>query len=109
MLFFLIFQKLIQRGVKIHILTKDPAEYKDEHFKHQSTNEILACADNGISVTHMENHHRKIAVIDRCILLDGSQNILSHGHSLEVMRRIEDNESAVITTYYFVIDQGNYK
>lgn len=88
-LFFPIFQKLIQRGVKIHILTKDPAEYEDEHFKYQAANEILACADVGITVTFIENHHRKIAVIDRFVLWEGSLNILSQSCSLEIMRRIE--------------------
>lgn len=31
--------------------------------------------------------HRKLAIIDGCILWDGSLNILSQAHSKEIMRR----------------------
>lgn len=50
-----IFQKLIQKKIKVHLVTKDPAEYNDEHFKHQATNEILSCADIGIRVSFIKN------------------------------------------------------
>ncbi len=36
-----IFEKLIAKGVKIHIITRDPIDYEDEYMKHQATNEIL--------------------------------------------------------------------
>lgn len=86
---FPIFQKLLNKGVKIHIVTKDPAEYDDEYFKHQATNEILSCADIGVNIVFIDKHHRKIAIIDRLVLWEGSLNILSQNRSLEFMRRIE--------------------
>ena len=36
------------------------------------------------------NHHRKLAIIDRNILWEGSLNILSQMKSREFMRRLED-------------------
>jgi hypothetical protein len=39
------------------------------------------------------NHHRKLAIIDREILWEGSLNILSQNNSREIMRRIEDAET----------------
>jgi len=38
------------------------------------------------------NHHRKLAILDRNILWEGSLNILSQRHSREIMRRIENEE-----------------
>lgn len=89
-----IFQKLIQKKIKVHLVTKDPAEYVDEHFKHQATNEILGCAEIGIRVSFIKNHHRKIAVIDRHTIWEGSLNILSQNYSIEIMRRIESKGMA---------------
>jgi hypothetical protein len=40
------------------------------------------------------NHHRKLAILDRSIVWEGSLNILSQTYSRELMRRIEDRESA---------------
>ena len=39
-------------------------------------------------------HHRKLAIIDRSILYEGSLNILSQNDSLEIMQRIEPEELA---------------
>lgn len=38
------------------------------------------------------NHHRKLAILDRQLLWEGSLNILSQTHSREFMRRIEDKQ-----------------
>ena len=40
------------------------------------------------------NHHRKLAIIDRQILWEGSLNILSQIKSREIMRRIEGDNYA---------------
>jgi phosphatidylserine/phosphatidylglycerophosphate/cardiolipin synthase-like enzyme len=40
------------------------------------------------------NHHRKLALLDREILWEGSLNILSQSKSREIMMRIEDKEEA---------------
>lgn len=88
-----IFNDLLIRKVKIHIITRDPAEH-DEFFKHQATNEILMCYELGIKFTLIKgNFHRKLAIIDRFITWEGSLNILSQGYSKEIMRRIEGKQT----------------
>lgn len=90
-----IFNRLLNRNVHIHIVTRDPVDHDDEHMKHQATNEILCCRELGINVVLLKGrHHRKLAVIDRSILWEGSLNILSYSNSLEIMRRIVDKKSA---------------
>lgn len=90
------FQFLLDNGKKIHILTRDPSEHEDEYIRHQSTNEILKCIELGVNIVLLKgNHHRKLAIIDRQILWEGSLNILSNSNSLEIMRRIEGEDSAI--------------
>lgn len=85
----LIFKELLQRKIRIHILTRDPAEH-DEFFRDQATNEILMLYELGVKFTLIKgNFHRKLAIIDRTIIWEGSLNILSQGSSKEIMRRIE--------------------
>ena len=84
-----IFEELLYRGVKIHIVTRDPIDH-DENIRHQATNEILYSKELGINIILLKGyHHRKIAIIDQNILWEGSLNILSHNSSQEIMRRIE--------------------
>ena len=40
------------------------------------------------------NHHRKLAILDRKVLWEGSLNILSQSYSREVMRRIVSTDQA---------------
>ncbi len=87
-----IFKGLLDRKVKIHIITRDPAEH-DEFLKYQATNEILACYELGVKITMLKgNFHRKLAIIDRKIIWEGSLNILSQNSSREIMRRIESKK-----------------
>ncbi len=85
-----IFQKLLQRNVKIYIFTRNPKEH-DEFMELQSEEAIKWCETIGIQVLLcLGNHHRKLAILDRRILYEGSLNILSQSHSREIMRRIDD-------------------
>lgn len=85
-----VFQRLLNKNIKIHIVTRDPADHENEVFRLQSTNEILKCIDLGINVILLKGfHHRKVAIIDRKILWEGSLNILSQTQSKEMMRRID--------------------
>lgn len=88
-----IFKELLSKGIKIHIITRDPVDHEDEYMRNQATNEILICQELGIKITMLRGfHHRKLAIIDRTILWEGSLNILSQVKSLEIMRRIESKE-----------------
>ena len=93
-LFMPIFSKLLDKRIQIHIVTRDPIDH-DEYFRDQATNGILACNEMGINIVMLKNnHHRKLAIIDRKILWEGSLNILSYNRSQEVMRRIEGEDFA---------------
>lgn len=84
-----IFERLVQRGVRIYIITRDPNEHSDG-YEMQSELEIHFCEGIGVQVLLcVGNHHRKLAILDRKILWEGSLNILSQTHSREIMRRIE--------------------
>lgn len=92
--FYPTFRKLLAQNVRVHIITRDPVDYDDEFMRNQSTNEILVCSEMGINVVLLEgNHHRKLAILDRNILWEGSLNILSYSHSKEIMRRVENKET----------------
>jgi phosphatidylserine/phosphatidylglycerophosphate/cardiolipin synthase-like enzyme len=83
-----LFKKLIHKGVKVYIFTRDPKEHTGE-FKIQAEEEIQYFEKLGVQVLLcVGNHHRKLAMIDRSVLWEGSLNILSQIHSREIMRRI---------------------
>lgn len=84
-----IFQDLLSRGIKIYIITRNPIEH-NEDFRYHTTEEILRCSELGVKfILEKGNHHRKLAIIDKAILWEGSLNILSQSYSKEIMRRIE--------------------
>lgn len=87
-----IFQELIKNGINIYVITRDPREHS-EFLEPQSEAEIQKFEALGIHVLLCGgNHHRKLAILDRKILWEGSLNILSQTRSREIMRRIEDQE-----------------
>lgn len=89
-----IFEKLVNRGVKIYVMTRDPKEH-ELGMEIQSEEEIHYCEILGIQVLLcVGNHHRKLAILDRKLLWEGSLNILSQTYSREIMRRIENKEIA---------------
>lgn len=84
-----ILNKLYNRGIKIFIITRDPREH-NKGYEVQSESEIEAFENIGIQVLLCTgNHHRKLAIIDRQVLWEGSLNILSQIRSREIMRRLE--------------------
>lgn len=88
-----VFKKLLLNRVKILIITRDPVDHEDEYMRNQATNEILYSNEIGIKMILLKGyHHRKLAILDRNILWEGSLNILSYRASQEIMRRIESNE-----------------
>lgn len=89
------FQKLVDRGVKVYVVTRDPKEHQSP-YREQSELEIRHFEQIGIQVLICKgNHHRKLAIIDRKILWEGSLNILSQLKSREIMRRIEGKQHAM--------------
>ena len=96
-----IFKKLIDRGVKVYIITRSPDEHTLE-LSRQAELEISIFEEIGVQVLLCAgNHHRKMAFIDREILWEGSLNILSQGWSREFMRRIE-SKRLTLETFKFL-------
>lgn len=86
-------KRLRQRNVAVVINTREPNEH--EYPWSIQASEALGLLQNiGVRILYTGNHHRKIAILDGCILWEGSLNILSQGMSCEVMRRIESQTLA---------------
>ncbi len=88
-LFERILRKLVDRGIKVFIITRDPSEHTNG-YETQSEAAVRLCEALGVQVLLCTgNHHRKLAIIDRCVLWEGSLNILSQTKSREIMRRLD--------------------
>lgn len=86
------FDRLIERGVNIYIITRNPNEH-EEDLAVQAEGQISEFEIMGIQVLLcVGNHHRKLAMIDRKILWEGSLNILSQTKSREITRRMESKK-----------------
>lgn len=93
-IFLPIFQELLNKGIPIYIFTRDPKEHY-EGMEVQSEIIIRKFEEMGVQTfLCLGNHHRKLAILDRDILWEGSLNILSQTRSREIMRRIEGNQTA---------------
>ena len=87
-----VFENLIKCGVKVYVVTRDPREHV-KLYKEQSEQEIQRFEQLGVQVFICSgNHHRKLAILDRKILWEGSLNILSQSKSREIMRRIDSKK-----------------
>jgi hypothetical protein len=87
-------RKLQDKGVKIFVMTRDPKEHTKEYAA-QSEHEIREMEVVGIKpLLCTGNHHRKLAILDRSILWEGSLNILSQIYSVEIMHRFEGGSFA---------------
>lgn len=96
-----IFRRLIKRGVKVYIITRHPQEHT-ESLASQADFEIYNFETMGVHVLLCAgNHHRKLAMLDRKVLWEGSLNILSQGYSREIMRRI-DSEVVSMQMFRFL-------
>jgi len=101
-----IFEHLINKGIKIFILTRQPKEH-DSTMRYQATDEIKNFENMGITVLPFIGYvHRKLAVIDRSILWEGSLNILSQRDSHEVMRRFEGKETSQQMMTFLKLDKN---
>jgi phosphatidylserine/phosphatidylglycerophosphate/cardiolipin synthase-like enzyme len=89
-----IFENLIRNNVKIFIFTRNPREHTSP-YDEQSERTIQWFENIGIQVfLCVGNHHRKLAIVDREILWEGSLNILSQTKSREIMRKINNERLA---------------
>lgn len=84
--FISIFHRLKKRGVAILLNTK-PLEEHYEIYKLQVQKSLSLLQSAGVDVLFTVKHHRKLAIIDRQVIYEGSLNILSYHDSCEIIMR----------------------
>jgi len=100
-----VFYSLLAKSVKIYVMTRDPQEH-EENMEIQSEEAISLFERMGVQVLLcIGNHHRKLAILDRKILWEGSLNILSQTKSREIMRRIESETIALEMFDFLKLDR----
>ena len=85
--------RLRKRGVSITINTRNPIEH-DVEYEAQALDSIAALQPLGVTVLYTVKHHRKLAIIDKTIVWNGSLNILSQNDSCEIMWRVNSSDAA---------------
>ena len=98
-------EKLKAHKVRVVIVTRDPRSHDDNSQWSGASDAISRLQHLGVHVIYKENHHRKIAIIDRQVLYEGSLNILSQSNSCEIMRRICSTRLAWQTVRFTGIDK----
>jgi phosphatidylserine/phosphatidylglycerophosphate/cardiolipin synthase-like enzyme len=98
-------QKLKNKGVRVIVNTRDPLGCNEEYMREDATRAISELQHMGVQVLFTGKHHRKLAILDRNILWEGSLNILSQNDSCEIMRRIESTQLAWQMTRFIAIDK----
>lgn len=86
------FEELVRRKVKVYVITRNPDDH-DLSMKQQAETAIRRFETIGVQVLVANDYlHRKLAILDRSILWEGSLNILSQTCSREIMRRIQSTQ-----------------
>ena len=83
-----VLKTLQAKKVRIVINTRDPIETDDEYQRNEAYRAVSQLQHAGVRVLYTKGLHRKVAIIDRSILYEGSLNIFSQNDSSEIMRRI---------------------
>lgn len=90
----------------MYVVTREP-ESHNLGMKQQTEAGIRRLEMMGVQVLINTNYyHRKLAIIDRKVLWEGSLNILSQNYSQEIMRRIDSQLQAEKCFKY--INLGKY-
>lgn len=100
-----ILRKLKARRVRIIVNTRDPLSCDDNYMREDASRAISTLQHMGVQVLFTGKHHRKLAILDRSILWEGSLNILSQNDSCEIMRRIESTSLAWQMVKFIDIDK----
>ncbi len=106
-LFYPVFERLLSKGIKIYVVTRIPEDQDNEVLKMQARLAVHNFERMGIqALLCRRNHHRKVAILDRTILWEGSLNILSQAYSREIMKRTKDKKTA--TQMFDFLNFGKY-
>lgn len=96
--------KLRSRGVNVIVNTRSPNEHDGDYY-YQAISAISDMQELGIVVLYTIGHHRKLAILDRKIVYEGSLNILSFNDSCEIMRKITSRKAAKQLCKFIAIDR----
>jgi len=102
-----LFENLVNRKVKVYVITRDPDEHSI-NVKQQAEEIIRDFERMGVQVIISDYNHRKLAILDRQVLWEGSLNILSQTHSQEIMRRIDSGTKAKECFKFISLDRYIY-
>jgi len=80
-------KSLRERNAQVVINTRQPSEHEGI-YRLQAEEAINSLLSLGVKVLYTGGHHRKLVILDRQVLWEGSLNILSFNDSCEIMRRI---------------------
>lgn len=69
------------------LLNTKPLEEYDEIYKLQIQKSLSSLQSAGVYVLFAVKYHRKLAIIDREIIYEGSLNIFSYRNSCKIMRK----------------------
>lgn len=86
-------RKTVTRGVRVTVNTRHPQE-QEGYMCAEAEASIALLQSVGVEILFTGGHHRKLAILDRAVLWEGSLNILSQSDSCEVMRRMESEDLA---------------
>jgi superfamily I DNA and/or RNA helicase len=101
-----IFQYLREKNIRVFVLTRKPSEHNDS-MKQEAEKVVAELENIGVVVLMFRGQiHRKIAVIDRRIVWEGSLNILSQRDSKESMRRFDGKETANQVMSFLKLDKN---
>lgn len=87
-----VLKTLQAKKVRIVINTRDPIETDDEYLRNEAYRAVSRLQHAGVRVLYTKGLHRKLAIIDRSVMYEGSLNILSQNDSAEIMRRISSKQ-----------------
>ena len=101
-----IFKLLIDKGLNLFVLTRQASDH-DEIMRQQASVAMKEFEEIGVVVLPFKGMvHRKLAIVDREILWEGSLNILSQRESQEIMRRFEGKDTAKQMITFLKLDKN---
>lgn len=90
---------VLKRKVAVIINTRSPMEHSDV-MRSEAELSVALLQELGAEVFYTGKLHRKLAIIDREIMWEGSLNILSQYDSCELMRRTRSAAMSQLTLRY---------
>lgn len=98
-------ERLKAKRIRVAVVARNPITQDSEVSKADSLKALAKLLSIGVHVIFREGHHRKVVIIDRKVVYEGSLNVLSQNKSLELMRRTESVSHAWQMIRFIKIDE----